>query len=213
MSVIEFNQYPNETDFKVAIKKQSQYYAHMGGILASTILQEYFSTLTSVPRQEIIGSAYVARHVEPIDFNDVPYDPRWSQANSYRQGMIAGYGIMGIVQPIVTSQDIIQTLVNGISASEIGDKVGLLSRPILMDMGLRGLFLVGAEARELVSQWGSQMSSNIEMGLLFQLGIGTVLHVADAVHIQHNMQQHDQYIASNGWSEALQELSQNMNSD
>lgn len=213
MSVFQFHEYPNYTDFDIAIKKRSQYYAHMGGILASTILQEYFSTITRVRHQEIVGSAYVARHIEPIDFNDTPYDPLWTQANSYRHGMIAGYGVMGIVQPIVTPQDIIQTLVNGISNNETGDKVGLLSRSILMDMGLRGLFLVGADSRELVSQWGGQMTSNIEKGLMFQLGIGTVLHVADAVHIQHNMKQHDQYIASNSWSEELQELAQDISSD
>ena len=213
MSVFQFHEYPNYTDFEIAIKKRSQYYAHMGGILASTILQEYFSTMTRVRHQETVGSAYVARHIEPIDFNDTPYDPLWTQANSYRHGMIAGYGVMGIVQPVVTPQDIIKTLVNGISTNETGDKVGLLSRSILMDMGLRGLYLVGADARELVSQWGGQMTSNIEKGLMFKLGIGTVLHVADAVHIQHNMKQHDQYIASNSWSEELQELAQNINSD
>ena len=213
MSVFQFHEYPNYTDFEIAIKKRSQYYAHMGGILASTILQEYFSTMTRVRHQETVGSAYVARHIELIDFNDTPYDPLWTQANSYRHGMIAGYGVMGIVQPVVTPQDIIKTLVNGISTNETGDKVGLLSRSILMDMGLRGLFLVGADSRELVSQWGGQMTSNIEKGLMFQLGIGTVLHVADAVHIQHNMKQHDQYIASNSWSEELQELAQDISSD
>jgi hypothetical protein len=208
MSEFQFNVYPKDADFAAATETCSVRYAHMGGILSSTVLREYFSSALGSSPQEVAGTAFIARHIEPVDFNDVPYDPRWGQAKSYMRGMHAGYDVMGIVQPIVTPREIVRTLVSGAAAIEGEYKTGLLSRPILMDMGLRGLLLVGAETRGAISQWAHQMSSNIEHGLMFKLGIGTVLHTADALHIQHNMQETDRYVSSPFWPEELQGLLQ-----
>lgn len=208
MSEFQFNVYPKDADFAVATETCSARYAHMGGILSSTVLREYFSSTLGGSPQKIAGTAYIARHIEPVDLNDIPYDPRWDQAKSYMRGMHAGYDVMGIVQPIVTPRDIIHTLVGGAAAIEGEYKAGILSRPILMDMGLRGLSLVGAETRGTFSQWADQMSSNVEHGLMFKLGIGTVLHTADALHIQHNMLETDRYVSSPFWPEELQGLLQ-----
>jgi hypothetical protein len=208
LAINRFYVYPNEADFVAAASTCSINYEHMGGILASTILRAHFSHVLGRGHLEAAGTAYIAGYVEPSDSNDMPYDPQQLQAMSFMRGMNTGYDVMEITQPIVAPRDIITTLVNAASAEEGEHTVGLLSRPVLMDMGLRGLYLIGPEARGIVSQWASHIAPDVESGLLFKLGLGTVMHVADALHIQHNMQQVDHYFTSSTWTEELQGLSQ-----
>jgi len=211
MAEIEFYPNPTEQEYAGAIAAQTAAFNEKGGIWVAMMKYER-SVRPGGALYHIMGaSALVARHVEPEVDEGAPYDPYLGITHSFKRGMLTGFGTVELVHAdTVTTGEILRTMVvTGVSAVEGSNEYAskFLSQETLQEIGRRGLRLIGSESREIVETLANEVTVDYEKREAFKLGYGTVMHIADALHIQYNMQQHDLFVSSDDWTSELEDIS------
>lgn len=211
MADIEFYPNPTEQEYAQVIASQAEEFDEDGGIWVAMMKYERSVRYGGDRFNTLAATALVAQHIEPRSLDGEPYDAYLGKTHAFRRGMMVGFSTVGFVHTdTVTTGNILRTFIHsGVTAvdNEGEYESGLLSEDVLKEMGKRGLRLVGREANEVIDRLSREITFDAEKQEGFRHGYGAVMHIADALHIQYNMQQHDLFVSSDDWTSELDDMS------